>query len=211
MKRILDMIFYIAVIIMMVTGAYCGIIDLFMIDHSTIPKWVDVTAEISGLSSLSYIALWYYWGKKNTETQQSSKGNPALRKEVDHEIKTVIIPELQKLGFDGKYPHYKRINENGKVDYLSFQFNRYGGSFIIEIAVAYPYKGKKGNFYYNGEVTPEIVQSSNYGYTSNRLRIEPHKGEWFVYDKNNYRQVVESALKLIMKNMAYFDRKHLFR
>ena len=71
MKRILDMIFYIAVIIMMVTGAYCGIIDLFMIDHSTIPKWVDVTAEISGLSSLSYIALWYYWGKKNTETQQS--------------------------------------------------------------------------------------------------------------------------------------------
>ena len=210
MKRFFDIIFYVAVIIMCITGIYCGITELFMIDQSSTPEWVDATAEISGLSSLLYIALWYYFRKKNSKKEQSPKGNPALRKVVGHEIKAVIIPKLRKLGFDGKYPHYKRISDNGKVDYLLFQFNKYGGSFIVEIAVAYPYKGRKGNFYYYGEVTPAIVQSSNYGNTSKRLRIEPHKGEWFIYDKNNYSQVVKSAKNLIMKNMSYFDKKHKF-
>lgn len=77
MKRILDMIFYIAVIIMMVTGAYCGIIDLFMIDHSTIPKWVDVTAGISGLLSLLYVSVAYYFrtkhAKKNGKNRHSGE------------------------------------------------------------------------------------------------------------------------------------------
>lgn len=73
MKKILDMIFYIAVIIMMVTGAYCGIIDLFMIDHSTIPKWVDATAEISGLLSLLYVSVAYYLRNKHAKKSDKNR------------------------------------------------------------------------------------------------------------------------------------------
>lgn len=54
-----------------------------------------------------------------------------LREKVNREIKTVIIPELRNLNFKGSFPHFRRIFDNGKVDYLSFQFNRYGGSFVI--------------------------------------------------------------------------------
>lgn len=133
-----------------------------------------------------------------------------LREKVTGEIKSVIVPELRKLNFKGSFPHFKRIFDDGKVDYLSFQFNKYGGSFIIELAVAYPYEGKKGNFYYWDEVTPEVVKKSNYGYTKERLRIEPPKGEWFEFDENNYRQIVGLALRMVMKHIKYFDKKHKF-
>lgn len=71
----------------------------------------------------------------------------SLREAMIQEIKSLIIPELRILGFKGSYPHYRRIYTTGKVDYLSFQFNKYGGSFIVELAVAYPYMGKEGNFF----------------------------------------------------------------
>ena len=82
-----------------------------------------------------------------------------------------------------------------------------GGSFIVEIAVAYPYKGKEGNFYYWDEVTPDFLKKCDYGYTKERLRIEPHKGEWFIYNDVNYEEVVECARKLIAKRASYFDKQ----
>lgn len=75
MKRILDMIFYIAVIIMMVSGAYCGITELFMIDQSTIPKWVDVTAGISGLLSLLYVSVAYYLKTKHSKRSKKNRNS----------------------------------------------------------------------------------------------------------------------------------------
>lgn len=133
-----------------------------------------------------------------------------LQKTVCQEIKTIIVPELRRLDFMGSFPHFRRICNNERVDYLSFQFNKHGGSFIIEIATAYPYKGKSGNFYYWDEVTPKVVRKSNYGYTNERLRIEPRKGKWFEFDEYNYHKIVELALQMIMKNIKYFDKNHNF-
>lgn len=70
--------------------------------------------------------------------------------------------------------------------------------------VAYPYKGKEGNFYYWDEITPEFVKKSNYGYTNDRFRIEPIEGGWFEFDENNYKEVVIAVRNLILKNMDYF-------
>ena len=89
---------------------------------------------------------------------------------------------------------------------MSFQFNKYGGSFIIELAVAYPYKGKDGNFRYWGEITPEFLKKSNYGYTNKRLRLTPYNSEWFEFSENNYKQTVADALEKIRNNFSYFDR-----
>ena len=130
-----------------------------------------------------------------------------LRKILNEEIKTIIVPELRKYNFKGSFPHFRRIYENGKVDYLSFQFNKYGGSFIIEIAVAYPYKGKEGNFYYWKEVTSEFLQKSDYGYTRERFRIKPDNDDWFKYDESNYKEIVKTALQKVICNMKYFDNK----
>ena len=81
--------------------------------------------------------------------------NKFCRDDVIRSIKSEIIPELRLLGFKGSFPHFRREFNDGRYDYLSFQFNRYGRSFIVEFAVAYPYRGKKGNFYYWDEITPK--------------------------------------------------------
>ena len=130
-----------------------------------------------------------------------------LRKLVNTEIKKIIIPELKKYNFKGSFPHFKRIYDNGKVDYLSFQFNVHGGSFIVELAVAYPYKGKEGNFYYWDEVTPEVVKKSKYTFTKERLRLTPDDDEWFRYNEKNYKETVNIAFKKIVGNLNYFDGK----
>ena len=130
-----------------------------------------------------------------------------LRKLVNTEIKKIIIPELKKYNFKGSFPHFKRIYDNGKVDYLSFQFNVHGGSFIVELAVAYPYKGKEGNFYYWDEVTPEVVKKSKYTFTKERLRLTPDDDEWFRYNEKNYKETVTIAFKKIVGNLNYFDGK----
>ena len=129
-----------------------------------------------------------------------------LRKEVNSQIKKTIVPKLREHGFTGSFPHFRRIYEDGRVDYLSFQFNKWGGSFIAEMAVAYPYKGKEGNFYYWNEVTVDFVKKSNYSYTNKRLRISPMNGEWFEYTKENYVKTVEEAEKLILENLSYFEK-----
>ena len=129
-----------------------------------------------------------------------------LRERVNKEIKAIIVPEIKKCGFKGSFPHFRKIYDNERIDYLSFQFNKYGGSFIIELAIAYPYKGKEGNFYYWAEITPEFLKKSNYSYTKERLRIKPDNAEWFEYDEDNYKNVVALALEKIINNMNYFSK-----
>ena len=129
-----------------------------------------------------------------------------LRNKVNSEIKNTIVPDLRKEGFKGSFPHFRRMFEDDRVDYISFQFNKWGGSFIVEMAVAYPYLGKEGNFYYWDEITPEFIKKSNYGYTKERLRIKPHNGDWFEYNDNNYEEVVECARRLISENLSYFEK-----
>ncbi|MGE7925887.1 DUF4304 domain-containing protein [Viridibacillus arvi] len=45
-----------------------------------------------------------------------------------------MIPFLRQQGFKGSLPHFRRINEKN-IDLITFQFNKWGGSFIVELAV----------------------------------------------------------------------------
>lgn len=56
--------------------------------------------------------------------------------EKDKMIKSlneILIPELRDKNFKGSFPHFRKT-ENGKTNLLTFQFDRNGGGFIIEIA-----------------------------------------------------------------------------
>lgn len=135
----------------------------------------------------------------------------SVRDDVIKTIKSKIVPELRNSGFKGTYPHFKRIDdESGKVDFLSFQFNKWGGSFIIELAVAYPCKGKTGNYYSLERQTPECLNKSDIGFTKERIRIEPKKGKWFEYDEINYEHIVDIAFDKLMKNIKYYDKPYRF-
>ena len=43
-------------------------------------------------------------------------------------IREIIEPELKKYGFEGKYPHFKRITDT-EIHFFDFHTAKYGGSF----------------------------------------------------------------------------------
>ena len=54
------------------------------------------------------------------------------RKLMGESIREIVIPELRRRGFKGSVPHYRRVSDK-RIDLLTFQFNKYGGSFVVEI------------------------------------------------------------------------------
>ena len=90
-------------------------------------------------------------------------------------LKKTVIPELRQRGFKGSFPHFRRIKEK-KIDLMTFQFDRYGGGFVIEVGVCSP----EGYTHYWGEkVPPNKVTAHD---LNNRLRLKKNDGPWFRYD-----------------------------
>jgi hypothetical protein len=52
-------------------------------------------------------------------------------------LTTVFIPALRQRGFVGSFPHFRRKLEQ-RIDFLNVQFNKYGGSFCINIGQTGP-------------------------------------------------------------------------
>jgi len=52
---------------------------------------------------------------------------------MDEAIKDITIPFLRHQGFKGSYPHFRKIKDD-RINLLTFQFNKYGGSFVVEIS-----------------------------------------------------------------------------
>lgn len=49
---------------------------------------------------------------------------------------TYFLPELRERGFEGSFPHYRRITEQ-KADLLTVVFDKWGGSFALELSYVY--------------------------------------------------------------------------
>lgn len=48
-------------------------------------------------------------------------------------LKTIVIPSIKQRGFSGTFPHLRRKDGHSWY-FLSFQFNRHEGSFVVESA-----------------------------------------------------------------------------
>ena len=58
------------------------------------------------------------------------------RSEMEAALKRIIVPELRRAGFSGSFPHFRRLHQ--AVDLITFQFDRHGGGFVIEVATGDP-------------------------------------------------------------------------
>jgi hypothetical protein len=47
-------------------------------------------------------------------------------------LKAEVVPQLRKNGFSGSFPHFRRIGPT-KTDCVTFQFDKWGGGFVVEI------------------------------------------------------------------------------
>src|SRR5690349_15884630 len=96
-------------------------------------------------------------------------------------LRKIVIPSLKAKGFKGTFPHFRRISDT-RIDLLSFQFDRYGGGFVIEIGKCSP----EGITTPWGEQIPPLKVKVYSLHPNERIRVQPVPGgdasSWFRYD-----------------------------
>ena len=106
------------------------------------------------------------------------------RQKMVSSLSEFVIPILRQKGFKGSFPHFRRITSD-RINLLTFQFDRYGGGFVIEIANC----GVKGiTTAWGEEIQPNKVSAH---YINKRKRIQANMDtsssltdDWFRYDKD---------------------------
>ena len=97
-------------------------------------------------------------------------------------LKEHTFPLLKKRGFTGKYPNFRRKFDNC-IELISFQTNKWGGSFTIEVSAVFPESENKNYTLHDG-VTEETfgVEATNH-----RYRLPGMFDGWFYY-RDIYRK-----------------------
>lgn len=90
-------------------------------------------------------------------------------------LNSTVVKELKSQGFTGKYPHFKREKKNC-IELISFQTNKYGGSFTVEVSAIFP----------DSKVTNLIdenieISKANVFCTNERYRLKGMFDGWFYY------------------------------
>ena len=57
------------------------------------------------------------------------------RRTMEKALLARAIPVIRERGFAGRFPHFRRPTPT-KTDLMTFQFDRHGGGFVIEVAEA---------------------------------------------------------------------------
>lgn len=90
---------------------------------------------------------------------------------------SIVVPHLKAHCFKGTFPHFRRKHDT-HIDLIKFQFNRYGGSFVVECTIC-PADGVTmswGEHILPNKVTAHDV-SERY-----RLQHEQAISPWFDYE-----------------------------
>lgn len=97
-------------------------------------------------------------------------------------LKEHTFPLLKELGFTGKYPNFRRKLDNC-IELISFQTNKWGGSFTIELSAVFPGSANPNYTLYEG------VTEDTFGVeaTNKRYRLPGMYDGWFYY-RDVYRK-----------------------
>jgi hypothetical protein len=112
------------------------------------------------------------------------------------ELREVVVPMLRAEGFRGSIPHFRRPSATG-IDLLTFQFDRWGGGFVVEIARS-PIEGVTTHW---GALVPPSKVTAQDLRPENRLRLKPQAGsgreDWFRFDDGNCRAAAQQVACLL--------------
>jgi len=114
-------------------------------------------------------------------------------------LQEIVVARLRQKGFKGSFPHFRRSYPN-RMDLLTFQFDKRGGGFVIEIAKCPP----DGITTHWGEhIPPNKVRAWDI-HPNERLRLQPRDGsstaDWFRYDKTSLlKDVYEKTAKDVLQ------------
>ncbi|MGE6488814.1 DUF4304 domain-containing protein [Paenisporosarcina sp. NPDC076898] len=125
------------------------------------------------------------------------------RKMMDNALKRVVIPVLRKQEFKGSLPHFRRKNENN-IDLITFQFSRWGGSFVVEMSTC-PIKGVTMSW---GENIPPNKVTAHHLNNSFRLgaKSEDEDGIWFDFEQAETEEEFEKVASNVLVLLNPSDR-----
>lgn len=114
----------------------------------------------------------------------------------------IVVTRLRNMGFNGSFPHFRRHGKE-KIDLLTFQFDKYGGGFVLEISKCPP----DGTSTHWGEHIPPNKVNAWDMHPSKRVRLQPGAGNspssWFRFDR--HRQAEEVYLKTANEVLPYLE------
>jgi hypothetical protein len=126
------------------------------------------------------------------------------RSEMEAALKRIVVPELRRAGFTGSFPHFRRVRQ--AVDLLTFQFDRHGGGFVIEVAT-----GEPGGFTTHwGKHIPANKLTAWDLHPDQRKRLKQASGggtdSWFRYDASHPAEsVATDALNHVRQEYGFAE------
>ncbi|MBP0581647.1 DUF4304 domain-containing protein [Labrys sp. LIt4] len=112
---------------------------------------------------------------------------------MDSELRAVAVPWFKSCGFTGTLPHFRRKSASF-TDLLTFQFDRHGGGFVIEIARC-PSDGIVTSW---GKAIPASKATAWNVHPSCRLRIQAWDSAgtdgWFRFDRDTPEAITALAI-----------------
>jgi len=91
-------------------------------------------------------------------------------------LQSLVIEPLLKKGFTGKYPHFRKAYTDC-IELISFQSNKHGGSFTIEVSAVFPNHTNKNYVTWEGLTEDQL----NVWSTNERYRLKGMFDGWFYY------------------------------
>lgn len=129
------------------------------------------------------------------------------RDQMIQALKDVVVPVLRERGFTGSFPHFRRCRQE-RIDLFTFQFDKYGGGFVIEIGQCQP----EGVTKHGGKhIPPDKVRAWDLG-LKQRARIKPRAGSsrhsWFRFEgkaADIFTRTAKSVIPFVEQAEKMFD------
>lgn len=130
------------------------------------------------------------------EAKQANRNTSAVSEPRDQMIaalREVVLPVLRDMGFTGSFPHFRRIRDT-QIDLLTFQFNRHGGSFVVEASFCAP-DGFTTSW--GAHIPPKKVRAHDI-HPNQRPRLDSnHADGWFHYEPEHSGIYAEAASQIV--------------
>jgi len=126
------------------------------------------------------------------------------RNEMLTALRRIVFPRLRELGFKGSSNNFRRCLPD-RIDLFTFQFNSYGGSFVIELGQcdAGGYTTDWGE-----HITPDKLQPA-YLDMDHRVRLlHAYLGtdQWFEYEDANGAEELDRIAQSVLPYLEIADR-----
>ena len=144
---------------------------------------------------------------KAKQANLSSSAMTDSRDQMIAALREVVLPTLRDMGFGGSFPHFRRIRDT-QIDLLTFQFNRHGGSFVVEAAFCAP----DGFTTHWGEhVPPKKVRAHDIHPNQRPHLHSNHSDRWFHYEPERpgiYAELASQLLPILRSHAESYWQTH---